>query len=153
MSKKKKKTSGKVSKSSGNKGLSKDTNKKKKPSLVKEAVKEKNKKPSIKSSKQNEKKRKKSSEKDKKKLSKTSSLKKKSLSKKVATTSKSTNKKASKPKKDITPKDESTPIVPSSSKPKYLVKLRIDSKTIIFVRDEKSLKKWKSQYPNAEEIL
>lgn len=38
-------------------------------------------------------------------------------------------------------------------KPKYLVKLRIDAKTIIFVKDEASLKKWKSKFPNAEEIL
>lgn len=38
-------------------------------------------------------------------------------------------------------------------KPQYLVKLRIDAKTIIFVKDKASLKKWKAKFPNAEEIL
>lgn len=57
--------------------------------------------------------------------------------------------KAKKSKSVISPTLFSLPV----SKPKYLVKLRIDSKTVIFVKDEKSLKKWKALYPNAEEIL
>lgn len=35
----------------------------------------------------------------------------------------------------------------------YLVKLRIDKKTIIFVRSIESLKNWKRNYPNAVEVL
>lgn len=35
----------------------------------------------------------------------------------------------------------------------YLVKLRIDKRTVIMVRNEQSLKNWKSKYPNAEVIL
>lgn len=54
-------------------------------------------------------------------------------------------------KKKITTTEPFNPAIPH--KPKYLVKLKIDAKTIIFVKDEKSLKKWKAQYPNAEEIL
>ncbi len=38
-------------------------------------------------------------------------------------------------------------------KQEYLVKLRIDKKTIIMVRNEASLKTWKSKYPNAVELL
>ncbi len=38
-------------------------------------------------------------------------------------------------------------------KQEYLVKLRIDKKTIIMVRNEASLKNWKSKYPNAVELL
>lgn len=39
------------------------------------------------------------------------------------------------------------------SKQEYLVKLRIDKKTIIMVRNEQSLKNWKAKYPNAEIVL
>jgi hypothetical protein len=35
----------------------------------------------------------------------------------------------------------------------YLVKLRIDKRTIILVRTPESLKNWKSKYPNAVEVL
>lgn len=35
----------------------------------------------------------------------------------------------------------------------YLVKLRIDKRTIIFVRNLESLAKWKQNYPNAVEVL
>ncbi|HQQ94845.1 MAG TPA: hypothetical protein PLQ93_09835 [Bacteroidia bacterium] len=35
----------------------------------------------------------------------------------------------------------------------YLVKLRIDPKTVIMVRTKESLKNWKSKYPEAEEII
>jgi hypothetical protein len=35
----------------------------------------------------------------------------------------------------------------------YLVKLRIDSRTVILVRTRESLKMWKSKYPKAVEIL
>lgn len=38
-------------------------------------------------------------------------------------------------------------------KKRYLVKLKIDAKTIIFVKDAQSLKKWKAKFPNAEEVL
>lgn len=38
-------------------------------------------------------------------------------------------------------------------KQEYLVKLRIDKKTVILVRNEASLKAWKSKYPNAIELL
>lgn len=34
----------------------------------------------------------------------------------------------------------------------YLVKLRIDSRTVITVRTKESLKNWKSKYPDAVEI-
>jgi hypothetical protein len=34
----------------------------------------------------------------------------------------------------------------------YLVKLRIDSKTVITVRTKESLRNWKSKYPNAIEL-
>jgi hypothetical protein len=35
----------------------------------------------------------------------------------------------------------------------YLVKLRIDKRTIILVRTPESLKNWKNKYPNAVEVL
>jgi hypothetical protein len=35
----------------------------------------------------------------------------------------------------------------------YLVKLRIDSRTVIMVRTRESLKMWKSKYPKAVEVL
>lgn len=35
----------------------------------------------------------------------------------------------------------------------YLVKLRIDHKTVITVRTKESLKNWKSKYPDAVELL
>jgi hypothetical protein len=35
----------------------------------------------------------------------------------------------------------------------YLVKLRIDSRTVIHVRTRESLKMWKAKYPKAVEIL
>lgn len=35
----------------------------------------------------------------------------------------------------------------------YLVKLRIDKKTVIFVRSLESLANWKRNYPNAVEVL
>lgn len=38
-------------------------------------------------------------------------------------------------------------------KQEYLVKLRIDKRTIIMVRNEQSLKNWKTKYPNAEIVL
>ncbi|HRD39033.1 MAG TPA: hypothetical protein PLC65_10410 [Bacteroidia bacterium] len=38
-------------------------------------------------------------------------------------------------------------------KQEYLVKLRIDKRTIIMVRNEQSLKNWKAKYPNAEIVL
>lgn len=38
-------------------------------------------------------------------------------------------------------------------KQEYLVKLRIDKRTIIMVRNVQSLKNWKSKYPNAEVVL
>lgn len=38
-------------------------------------------------------------------------------------------------------------------KQEYLVKLRIDKRTIILVRNEQSLKNWKAKYPNAEIVL
>lgn len=34
----------------------------------------------------------------------------------------------------------------------YLVKLRIDSRTVITVRTKESLKNWKAKYPDAIEI-
>ena len=34
----------------------------------------------------------------------------------------------------------------------YLVKLRIDSRTVITVRTKESLKSWKAKYPDAVEI-
>lgn len=34
----------------------------------------------------------------------------------------------------------------------YLVKLRIDARTVITVRTKESLKNWKSKYPDAVEI-
>ncbi len=38
-------------------------------------------------------------------------------------------------------------------KNEYLVKLRIDKRTIIMVRNAASLKNWKAKYPNAVELL
>jgi hypothetical protein len=38
-------------------------------------------------------------------------------------------------------------------KQEYLVKLRIDKRTIIMVRNEQSLKNWKAKYPDAEIVL
>jgi hypothetical protein len=35
----------------------------------------------------------------------------------------------------------------------YLVKLRIDKRTVIMVRTAESLKVWKSKYPDAVEVL
>ncbi len=35
----------------------------------------------------------------------------------------------------------------------YLVKLRIDKRTVIMVRNAESLKMWKSKYPDAIELL
>jgi hypothetical protein len=35
----------------------------------------------------------------------------------------------------------------------YLVKLRIDKRTVIMVRNAESLKVWKSKYPDAVELL
>lgn len=34
----------------------------------------------------------------------------------------------------------------------YLVKLRIDNRTVITVRTKESLKNWKAKYPNAVEV-
>jgi len=34
----------------------------------------------------------------------------------------------------------------------YIVKLRIDSKTVITVRTKESLKNWKARYPDAVEL-
>lgn len=34
----------------------------------------------------------------------------------------------------------------------YLVKLRIDARTVITVRTKESLKNWKTKYPNAIEL-
>lgn len=34
----------------------------------------------------------------------------------------------------------------------YIVKLRIDSKTVITVRTKESLKNWKAKYPDAVEL-
>ena len=34
----------------------------------------------------------------------------------------------------------------------YLVKLRIDNRTVITVRTKESLKNWKSKYPDAVEV-
>ena len=34
----------------------------------------------------------------------------------------------------------------------YLVKLRIDARTVITVRTKESLKNWKTKYPNAVEL-
>jgi hypothetical protein len=34
----------------------------------------------------------------------------------------------------------------------YLVKLRIDSRTVITVRTKESLKNWKAKYPDAVEV-
>lgn len=34
----------------------------------------------------------------------------------------------------------------------YLVKLRIDSRTVITVRTKESLKSWKAKYPDAVEV-
>lgn len=41
----------------------------------------------------------------------------------------------------------------TESKVEYLVKLRIDKRTIIMVRNEQSLKNWKAKYPNATVVL
>lgn len=35
----------------------------------------------------------------------------------------------------------------------YLVKLRIDPRTVITVRTKESLKNWKTKYPNAVELV
>lgn len=35
----------------------------------------------------------------------------------------------------------------------YLVKLRIDPRTVITVRTKESLKNWKAKYPDAVEVL
>jgi hypothetical protein len=35
----------------------------------------------------------------------------------------------------------------------FLVKLRIDSRTVITVRTKESLKNWKTKYPEAVEVL
>ena len=35
----------------------------------------------------------------------------------------------------------------------YLVKLRIDPKTVIMVRTKESLKNWKAKYPDAVEVF
>lgn len=35
----------------------------------------------------------------------------------------------------------------------YLVKLRIDRRTVITVRSKESLKNWKAKYPEAVEVL
>ena len=35
----------------------------------------------------------------------------------------------------------------------YFAKLRIDAKTIIFVKSKDSLKSWKEKYPNAVVVL
>lgn len=35
----------------------------------------------------------------------------------------------------------------------YLVKLRIDRRTVITVRSKESLKNWKAKYPDAVEVL
>ncbi len=39
------------------------------------------------------------------------------------------------------------------SKQEYLVKLRIDKRTIIMVRNEQSLKNWKAKYPDAVIVM
>jgi hypothetical protein len=35
----------------------------------------------------------------------------------------------------------------------YLVKLRIDNRTVITVRTKESLKNWKAKYPEAVEVI
>lgn len=35
----------------------------------------------------------------------------------------------------------------------YLVKLRIDARTVIMVRTKESLKNWKAKYPDAVEVI
>ncbi|MBK9283958.1 MAG: hypothetical protein IPM51_06505 [Sphingobacteriaceae bacterium] len=35
----------------------------------------------------------------------------------------------------------------------YLVKLRIDRRTVITVRNKESLKNWKAKYPDAVEVI
>jgi hypothetical protein len=35
----------------------------------------------------------------------------------------------------------------------YLVKLRIDNRTVIIVRTKESLRNWKAKYPDAVEVL
>lgn len=35
----------------------------------------------------------------------------------------------------------------------YLVKLRIDPRTVIMVRTKESLKNWKAKYPDAVEVM
>lgn len=35
----------------------------------------------------------------------------------------------------------------------YLVKLRIDARTVITVRTKESLKNWKAKYPDAVEVI
>ncbi|MBL7932499.1 MAG: hypothetical protein JNL60_11385 [Bacteroidia bacterium] len=35
----------------------------------------------------------------------------------------------------------------------YLVKLRIDARTVIMVRTKESLKNWKAKYPDAVEVM
>lgn len=35
----------------------------------------------------------------------------------------------------------------------YLVKLRIDKRTVITVRNKESLKRWMAKYPDATEVL
>lgn len=35
----------------------------------------------------------------------------------------------------------------------YLVKLRIDRRTVITVRNKESLKNWKAKYPDAIEVI
>jgi hypothetical protein len=38
-------------------------------------------------------------------------------------------------------------------KNEYLVKLRIDKRTVVMVRNAQSLKNWKAKYPDAVEVL
>lgn len=38
-------------------------------------------------------------------------------------------------------------------KQEYLVKLRIDRRTVIMVRSQESLKNWLAKYPNAIKVL
>jgi hypothetical protein len=35
----------------------------------------------------------------------------------------------------------------------YLMKLRVDPRTVITVRNKESLKRWMTKYPNATEVL
>lgn len=141
MAKKKKQSIKKTAKRSENKGKG---NKNKKKTIARKKKVTKNNKPP----------------KNKSNSAKPSNHTKKKETKKSATatikTQDKTPKKRGRPRKNDSEKKVRTKrsnIPKPFVKPQYIVKLKIDSKTIIFVKDEKSLKKWKALYPNAEEVL